>query len=258
MEGDLERYLQELLGSTSQSDVVKSLQYFQNSTDSPRAKEIAKAFLNSYKVFQREVPLKEPFEDLLGFTKALIEYGDYSTSKIGSLPPPTLSKKPTLLFLMMLHPRYEKLDEDAKQTQSALQYIKQKFTNYMKSPMYNGWFWHLMMSKNIFGSAIPFDTKPPNMEHVSPYMQSLWEQLDFLERSEFSKPESRATKTSKAISQSSASREALGRANQLIAEDAFEIEMYDSVKPFLKSSMQELLALPKDALAARYKVAEDI
>ena len=174
MESGLERYLQELLGSTSQSDIVKSLQYFQDSTESPRVKEIAKAFLNSYKIFQQEVPLKEPFEDLLGFTKALIEYGDYSTSKIGSLPPPTLFKRPTLLFLMMLHPSYEKLDEDAKKAQSALQYIEEKFTNYMKSPMYKGWFWHLMMSKNIFGSTIPFDTKSPNAERISPHMQSLW------------------------------------------------------------------------------------
>jgi len=254
MEGDLERYLQELLGSTSQSDVVKSLQYFQDSTDSPRAKEIAKSFLNSYKIFQREVPLKEPFEDLLGFTKALIEYGDYSTSKIGSLPPPTPFKRPTLLFLMMLHPSYEKLDEDAKKAQSALQYIEEKFTNYMKSPMYKGWFWHLMMSKNIFGSTIPFDTKSPNAERISPHMQSLWEQLGFLDKSKFSKPESRVSKTSKVISKFSTSGEALGRANQLIAEDGFESEMYDSVKPYLKSPMQELLALPKDALAVKCKV----
>jgi hypothetical protein len=173
MEGDLERHLQELLGSTSQSDLVKSLQYFQDSTKSPRVKEIAKAFLNSYKIFQREVPLKEPFEDLLGFTKALIEYGDYSTSKIGSLPPPTPFKRPTLLFLMMLRPRYEKLDEDAKQAQSALQYIEKEYTNYMESPLYKDWFWHLLMSKNIFGSKIPFDTKSPNTERMSPYLQSL-------------------------------------------------------------------------------------
>jgi hypothetical protein len=160
--------------------------------------------------------------------------------------------------MMMLHPSYEKLNEDAKQAQSALQYIEKKYTSYMKSPMYKGWFWHLMMSKNIFGATIPFGTKSQNPEGISPYMQSLWEQLDFLDRSKFSKPESRAIKTSKVISKSSTSGEARGRANQLIVEDGFENEMYDSLKPFLKAPMQELLALPKDALAAKRKVAEGL
>ena len=114
-----------------------------------------------------------------------------------------------------------------------------------------------MMAKSIFESAIPFDTKSPNMGYASQYMQRLWEQLDFTDKSKLFKPESPITKTSKVIPKSSTSGEALGREPQVIAEDAFESDMYDSVRLHLKLSMHEHLALPKDALAARSKVDFD-